>query len=78
MSKSTEFGMNGQNNFSGNIQKNYDHKKKSGAITSETVSIFLHSNSGSRLEGIQYAKNLLQYHHRVCIFDYSASGMSEG
>lgn len=42
------------------------------------VAIFLHSNSGSRLEGIEYAKYLLQYGITLVVFDYSGSGISEG
>ena len=40
--------------------------------------MFLHSNNGSRIEGLPYAKHLLQAKYNVCVLDFSGSGLSEG
>ena len=40
--------------------------------------IYLHCNSGSRLEGLIYVEELLKRNISVCLFDFSGSGLSEG
>ena len=50
----------------------------SAATIPELYTMFLHSNNGSRIEGLPYAKNLLQARYNVCLLDFSGSGLSEG
>lgn len=40
--------------------------------------VYLHCNSGSRLEGLPLVVNLLNNGMSVCLFDFAGSGMSEG
>lgn len=40
--------------------------------------MYLHCNSGSRLEGLPYVETLLNNSMSVCIFDFAGSGNSEG
>lgn len=40
--------------------------------------IYLHCNSGSRLEGYVYVEALINAGIAVCLFDFAGSGLSEG
>ena len=40
--------------------------------------VYLHCNSGSRIEGIAHAKQVLEAGYAFVVFDFCGSGMSEG
>lgn len=40
--------------------------------------IYLHCNSGSRLEGHVYVDTLINAGIAVCLFDFAGSGLSDG
>ncbi len=42
------------------------------------IIIYLHCNSGSRIEGYSYLEDIIDRGYAYCIFDFSGSGMSEG
>lgn len=40
--------------------------------------MYLHCNSGSRVEGIAHARQVLEAGYAFVVFDFSGSGLSEG
>jgi len=40
--------------------------------------IYLHANNGSRIEGLDYLKKVLEREYSFCIFDFLGSGNSGG
>jgi len=40
--------------------------------------VYLHCNTGSRLEGRVYLDEIIKKKMALCVFDFSGSGMSEG
>ena len=40
--------------------------------------IYCHCNSGSKVEGITHAKNVLEMGFAFLVFDFVGSGLSEG
>ena len=44
----------------------------------EEIVVYLHCNSGSRVEGIAHARQVLEAGYSFVVFDFCGSGLSEG
>lgn len=44
----------------------------------EEIIIYLHCNSGSRVEGIAHARQILEAGYPFLVFDFCGSGLSDG